>query len=165
MLTASSRVAPSVVVPADHANLAVVWAAGADRPRSQPDAARALGLGKFLRLAGVVAEAEGRVRPGGAWHGLRCRRPSRTCSVLVPPAGAGASGLPGHRSGAHATYAMVTDAMRTSLARRQRKGRNGSGRGSTGASNIARIAIALPIFCLLYTSPSPRDRTRSRMPS
>ena len=23
----------------------------------------------------------------------------------------------------------------------------------------------LPIFCLLYTSPSPRDRTRSRMPS
>ena len=24
---------------------------------------------------------------------------------------------------------------------------------------------ALPNFCLLYTSPSPRDRTRSRMPS
>ena len=24
---------------------------------------------------------------------------------------------------------------------------------------------ALPIICLLYTSPSPRDRTRSRMPS
>ena len=24
---------------------------------------------------------------------------------------------------------------------------------------------ALPYFCLLYTSPSPRDRTRSRMPS
>ena len=23
----------------------------------------------------------------------------------------------------------------------------------------------LPDFCLLYTSPSPRDRTRSRMPS
>ena len=22
-----------------------------------------------------------------------------------------------------------------------------------------------PLFCLLYTSPSPRDRTRSRMPS
>ena len=22
-----------------------------------------------------------------------------------------------------------------------------------------------PVFCLLYTSPSPRDRTRSRMPS
>ena len=41
---------------------------------------------------------------------------------------------------------MVTDAMRTSLARRQRQGRNGSGRGSTGASNVARIAIALPIF-------------------
>ena len=28
------------------------------------------------------------------------------------------------------------------------------------------IAIpSLNIFCLLYTSPSPRDRTRSRMPS
>ena len=24
---------------------------------------------------------------------------------------------------------------------------------------------SLDIFCLLYTSPSPRDRTRSRMPS
>ena len=26
-------------------------------------------------------------------------------------------------------------------------------------------AISLLIICLLYTSPSPRDRTRSRMPS
>ena len=25
--------------------------------------------------------------------------------------------------------------------------------------------ILMPHFCLLYTSPSPRDRTRSRMPS
>ena len=25
--------------------------------------------------------------------------------------------------------------------------------------------VLSPIFCLLYTSPSPRDRTRSRMPS
>ena len=27
------------------------------------------------------------------------------------------------------------------------------------------VATFLPINCLLYTSPSPRDRTRSRMPS
>ena len=27
------------------------------------------------------------------------------------------------------------------------------------------ITVALYICCLLYTSPSPRDRTRSRMPS
>ena len=27
------------------------------------------------------------------------------------------------------------------------------------------LVIALDPFCLLYTSPSPRDRTRSRMPS
>ena len=33
------------------------------------------------------------------------------------------------------------------------------GKGNT-ASQIAEI-----IGCLLYTSPSPRDRTRSRMPS
>ena len=26
-------------------------------------------------------------------------------------------------------------------------------------------SIARPLICLLYTSPSPRDRTRSRMPS
>ena len=25
--------------------------------------------------------------------------------------------------------------------------------------------LSQPVFCLLYTSPSPRDRTRSRMPS
>ena len=28
-----------------------------------------------------------------------------------------------------------------------------------------RFAVALEKLCLLYTSPSPRDRTRSRMPS
>ena len=27
------------------------------------------------------------------------------------------------------------------------------------------LNLALPYHCLLYTSPSPRDRTRSRMPS
>ena len=27
------------------------------------------------------------------------------------------------------------------------------------------VGAALPATCLLYTSPSPRDRTRSRMPS
>ena len=27
------------------------------------------------------------------------------------------------------------------------------------------IEIGVPFTCLLYTSPSPRDRTRSRMPS
>ena len=27
------------------------------------------------------------------------------------------------------------------------------------------ITNVYPFFCLLYTSPSPRDRTRSRMPS
>ena len=27
------------------------------------------------------------------------------------------------------------------------------------------VGLAHYIFCLLYTSPSPRDRTRSRMPS
>ena len=28
-----------------------------------------------------------------------------------------------------------------------------------------RLKIAHEVLCLLYTSPSPRDRTRSRMPS
>ena len=27
------------------------------------------------------------------------------------------------------------------------------------------LTLLVNIFCLLYTSPSPRDRTRSRMPS
>ena len=30
---------------------------------------------------------------------------------------------------------------------------------------IPQISVALGSACLLYTSPSPRDRTRSRMPS
>ena len=28
-----------------------------------------------------------------------------------------------------------------------------------------RVEVDQPLVCLLYTSPSPRDRTRSRMPS
>ena len=32
-------------------------------------------------------------------------------------------------------------------------------------SKIKEMFTALLEFCLLYTSPSPRDRTRSRMPS
>ena len=33
------------------------------------------------------------------------------------------------------------------------------------ALHVTHIAIERPSGCLLYTSPSPRDRTRSRMPS
>ena len=33
-------------------------------------------------------------------------------------------------------------------------------------SNLKNLSTALEMYsCLLYTSPSPRDRTRSRMPS
>ena len=31
--------------------------------------------------------------------------------------------------------------------------------------NVFRVAVQAVERCLLYTSPSPRDRTRSRMPS
>ena len=30
---------------------------------------------------------------------------------------------------------------------------------------LKKVRFTHPYFCLLYTSPSPRDRTRSRMPS
>ena len=39
------------------------------------------------------------------------------------------------------------------------------GDGEKKASKMVFIGIDLPKDCLLYTSPSPRDRTRSRMPS
>ena len=42
------------------------------------------------------------------------------------------------------------------------------GSGNAGMTNVLRTYGKLPaVFttCLLYTSPSPRDRTRSRMPS
>ena len=34
-----------------------------------------------------------------------------------------------------------------------------------GSTDRVGMGIAAPNSCLLYTSPSPRDRTRSRMPS
>eukprot|EP00656_Telonema_subtile_P036481 TRINITY_DN40484_c0_g1_i1.p1 TRINITY_DN40484_c0_g1~~TRINITY_DN40484_c0_g1_i1.p1 ORF type:complete len:116 (-),score=14.43 TRINITY_DN40484_c0_g1_i1:28-375(-) len=37
--------------------------------------------------------------------------------------------------------------------------------GINGLSYVAESYPYSPITCLLYTSPSPRDRTRSRMPS
>ena len=33
------------------------------------------------------------------------------------------------------------------------------------ADEVAKLIDAIYVHCLLYTSPSPRDRTRSRMPS
>ena len=38
-------------------------------------------------------------------------------------------------------------------------------RAGSAAAEVARRQAALARVCLLYTSPSPRDRTRSRMPS
>ena len=40
-----------------------------------------------------------------------------------------------------------------------------SNRGEQLTRGLKRKAPALAWTCLLYTSPSPRDRTRSRMPS
>src|SRR5665811_2087660 len=37
--------------------------------------------------------------------------------------------------------------------------------GSTEWQRILNLILAIIEICLLYTSPSPRDRTRSRMPS
>ena len=38
-------------------------------------------------------------------------------------------------------------------------------RSPTGTFGITKPINGQPATCLLYTSPSPRDRTRSRMPS
>ena len=38
-------------------------------------------------------------------------------------------------------------------------------KGAKGAPTAANFKRAKQTPCLLYTSPSPRDRTRSRMPS
>ena len=39
-----------------------------------------------------------------------------------------------------------------------------AGQGAVTAAEVVQIAYLFSV-CLLYTSPSPRDRTRSRMPS
>ena len=41
----------------------------------------------------------------------------------------------------------------------------GSGVGSADADGVERPAVAQGDLCLLYTSPSPRDKRQSRMPS
>ena len=40
-----------------------------------------------------------------------------------------------------------------------------NGLGSIRKIGIGPIGLEETVICLLYTSPSPRDRTRSRMPS
>ena len=37
--------------------------------------------------------------------------------------------------------------------------------GGAGLHHVLEVDIALPVACLLYTSPSPRDLSTSRMPS
>ena len=45
-------------------------------------------------------------------------------------------------------------------------GGNYSGYWARSCTSTKRYQIPAPVYtCLLYTSPSPRDRTRSRMPS
>ena len=43
--------------------------------------------------------------------------------------------------------------------------RGPTGVGKSAITNAIAKELGLPLICLLYTSPSPRDRTRSRMPS
>ena len=44
-------------------------------------------------------------------------------------------------------------------------GGSGSLFGATGSANFLSRSTAVLATCLLYTSPSPRDRQKSRMPS
>ena len=44
-------------------------------------------------------------------------------------------------------------------------GRGGSGNAGPARTNYSSYLPDVYVGCLLYTSPSPRDRTRSRMPS
>ena len=45
------------------------------------------------------------------------------------------------------------------------KGRVSWGSVFGGVMTVLAISVLLSIFCLLYTSPSPRDVEESRMPS
>ena len=38
-------------------------------------------------------------------------------------------------------------------------------KGGSGKTTLSRALISAAVACLLYTSPSPRDRQKSRMPS
>ena len=124
-------------------------AARAMRPGrcGQDDAARAIRRGRCGQ--GDAARA---MRPGRCGQGVAARamRPGRcdqdVAAMAMPPAGAM---RPGRRGQGDAARAM-------------RPGRCGQARPGTHAS--PKLA-GLFGYCLLYTSPSPRDRQKSRMPS
>ena len=62
----------------------------------------------------------------------------------------------------------ITEAMRLVAAAKVRRAQEQVLRSRPFADRLARVLENLQTrmqFCLLYTSPSPRDRTRSRMPS
>ena len=60
---------------------------------------------------------------------------------------------PGHKTKSHIVVAKVGDKIKTIRF------------GQKGASTAGKPKAGESASCLLYTSPSPRDRQKSRMPS
>ena len=61
--------------------------------------------------------------------------------------------------------AIFFDMHNPTLANAQGVEKGSQYRSYIGCSSIQKAKIVQDYICLLYTSPSPRDRTRSRMPS
>ena len=146
------------------------------RTRELPRGARCGGITARHACATPKPQPARALAPPRPWH-LRCeaagqRRRRHYCDTGAARAGAHA-GSRGRGRTAHAAItsppSSVPSSPWTSSARPRRTTSSPSRKGSDGGDRRRNRAAARrsrgALFCLLYTSPSPRDRTRSRMPS
>ena len=131
-------------------------------------------LGSDFSLNGVVPAPE-RFRPAAVLVPLVRREPGITVLLTQRtddmPSHAGQIAFPGGRHQADDADAVATALRETEeevgLARSfvDVIGAVDLYRTGTGYEITPIVGIVTPGFCLLYTSPSPRDRQKSRMPS
>ena len=131
------------------------------REKRLPDDAVLFTLMDCARLENALREALGRLLEsrGGEWEReRRFRRACRPALVLPPPEIARASNENAQTS---RTWPRVSQVMQDRESRSIRACRYAHTRAGLKAAGDMRMRRC----CLLYTSPSPRDATLSRMPS
>eukprot|EP00656_Telonema_subtile_P046934 TRINITY_DN53602_c0_g1_i1.p1 TRINITY_DN53602_c0_g1~~TRINITY_DN53602_c0_g1_i1.p1 ORF type:complete len:145 (-),score=14.99 TRINITY_DN53602_c0_g1_i1:32-466(-) len=113
----------------------------------------------------ALTEPRRAARPASAAHWRNTEQPSNTARP-ASAAGAQSTQQPRRRKAtrpASAAHARGTGQRLAFAAHAQRLSWSPTRNADQRASALSTVARQRP--CLLYTSPSPRDRTRSRMPS
>ena len=143
---------------------------------SHPDAGKTTLTEKFLLYAGAVTEAgavqarSGRRRATSDWMAMEQTRGISISSTVLQFAYRGhvinLLDTPGHRDFSEDTYRVLAAADAAVMVLDVAKGIEAQTRKLFEVCRSRNLPILTFLNnCLLYTSPSPRDRTRSRMPS